>query len=54
MAREMVSLGERIDIFIEMELNWKAARQAKQELYSQLSHEGPAPARLLSSIDYEK
>jgi hypothetical protein len=46
-------LEEKVDIFIEMTLKKKMAKQLKKFI-SQVSHEGPAPPRLLSSIDYEK
>jgi hypothetical protein len=37
-----------------MELSKKCAKQTKERLYSQITHEGSASSRLLSSIDYDK
>jgi hypothetical protein len=42
------------DVFIEMELRKKCAKQTKESLYSHITHGGSASSRLLSSIDYDK
>jgi hypothetical protein len=53
-SKEVTVSEEKVDIFTEMTLNKKMAKKTKEILLSQISHEGPTPPRLLSSIDYEK
>jgi len=53
-SKEITVVEKESDVFTEMELSKKCAKQTKESLYSQLNHEGFASSRLLSSIDYEK
>jgi hypothetical protein len=51
--KEVLVAEEKIDIFTEMTLKKRMAKKTEENLFSQVSHEGPAPPRLIASIDCE-
>jgi hypothetical protein len=53
-SKEIANAEKESDVFVEMKLSKKFAKQTKENLYSQIVHEGPVSLSLLSSIYYDK
>ena len=53
-ASKKLKLLRKTNVFSKMALKKKLAKQAKENLYWKIIHEGYAPSSILYSIDYEK
>jgi hypothetical protein len=53
-SKELLANEKDINVFIEIVIIKKQSKQSKEKVFSQTSHEGLIPPKLLTSINYGK